>query len=173
MTVSSTTNRKSFTGDAVTTSFGTSPMVFFDTSDLKVYVVTRIDERPHHPPHARLVADTPTREEITIAVGTLLDRAGIAVRVGRHCAEPLMDRFCVGATARASFGLYNTTAEVDKLAEALVKVEDPDTFNEPMYMTARWRKQNGPWEEFICAENNADHFEHNLFPMPVASKPDF
>jgi len=41
---------------------------------LKVYVVTRIDERPHHPPHARLVAETPTREEITIAVGTLLDR---------------------------------------------------------------------------------------------------
>lgn len=41
---------------------------------LKVYQVTRIDERPHHPPHARLTALTATREEITIAVGTLLDR---------------------------------------------------------------------------------------------------
>lgn len=52
-------------------------------------------------------------------VGTLLDRAGIAVRVGRHCAEPLMDRFCVGATARASFGLYNTEAEIEALASAV------------------------------------------------------
>jgi hypothetical protein len=60
-----------------------------------------------------------------------------------------------------------------RFLEALVKVEDEDTFNEPMYMTARWRKQNGPWEEFICAENNADHFSHNLFPMPEATRPDF
>ena len=52
-------------------------------------------------------------------VGTLLDRAGVAVRVGRHCAEPLMDRFCVGATARASFGLYNTEAEIEALAGAV------------------------------------------------------
>ncbi|MFM2041985.1 MAG: hypothetical protein RLY86_561 [Pseudomonadota bacterium] len=52
-------------------------------------------------------------------IGTLLDRAGIAVRVGRHCAEPLMDRFGVGATARASFGLYNTEAEADTLVEAI------------------------------------------------------
>jgi hypothetical protein len=60
-----------------------------------------------------------------------------------------------------------------RFLEALVKVEDADTFNEPMYMTARWRKQNGPWEEFICAENNADHFSHNLFPVPEATRPDF
>lgn len=52
-------------------------------------------------------------------IGTLLDRAGVAVRVGRHCAEPLMDRFGVGATARASFGLYNTEAEAETLAEAV------------------------------------------------------
>jgi hypothetical protein len=42
---------------------------------LKVYLVTRIDERPHHPAHARLVSLTPNRDEITIAVGTLSDRA--------------------------------------------------------------------------------------------------
>ena len=41
-------------------------------------------------------------------------------------------------------------------------------------MTARWRKQDGPWEEFICAENNADHFSHNLFPDPAKRRePDF
>ncbi len=60
-----------------------------------------------------------------------------------------------------------------RFLEALVKVEDEDTFNEPMYMTARWRKQNGPWEEFICAENNTDYFNHNLFPVPEATRPDF
>ncbi|QJE73701.1 cysteine desulfurase [Aerophototrophica crusticola] len=52
-------------------------------------------------------------------IGTFVDRAGVAVRVGRHCAEPLMDRFGVGATCRASFGLYNTEAEADALVEAV------------------------------------------------------
>lgn len=60
-----------------------------------------------------------------------------------------------------------------KFLEALVKVEDPDTLNEPMYMTMRWRKQSGPWQEFICAENNDDRFNHNLFPLPQATTPDF
>ncbi|MBU8541190.1 aminotransferase class V-fold PLP-dependent enzyme [Falsiroseomonas tokyonensis] len=52
-------------------------------------------------------------------VATLLDRAGIAVRSGRHCAEPLHQRFNVESTCRASFGLYTTPAEVDLLADAL------------------------------------------------------
>ncbi|NKE46960.1 cysteine desulfurase [Roseomonas frigidaquae] len=52
-------------------------------------------------------------------VATLLDRAGIAVRSGRHCAEPLHERFGVESTCRASFGLYTTPAEVDLLADAL------------------------------------------------------
>jgi cysteine desulfurase/selenocysteine lyase len=54
-------------------------------------------------------------------VGTFIDRAGVAVRVGHHCAQPVMDRFGVAATARASFGLYNTRAEVDTLVDALVE----------------------------------------------------
>lgn len=54
-------------------------------------------------------------------LATLLDRAGIAVRSGRHCAEPLHNRFGVESTARASFGLYTTVEEVDYLAEALAK----------------------------------------------------
>ena len=61
----------------------------------------------------------------------------------------------------------------EQFLEALVKIEDEDTFNEPMYMAARWCKQAGEWQEFICAENNADRFGHNLFPLPEAKKLDF
>ena len=55
-------------------------------------------------------------------VATLLDRSGIAVRAGHHCAEPLMHRFGLDSTARASFGLYTTTDEIDFLAESLGRV---------------------------------------------------
>jgi len=57
-------------------------------------------------------------------VGTLLDRQGVAVRVGHHCAQPLMGVLGVPATARASFGLYNTLAEVDRLAESIEKARE-------------------------------------------------
>ncbi len=57
-------------------------------------------------------------------IGTILDREGIAIRVGHHCAQPLMDRFGVPATARASFAAYNTRDEVDALAKALWKVKE-------------------------------------------------
>jgi cysteine desulfurase/selenocysteine lyase len=55
-------------------------------------------------------------------IGTVLDREGIAIRTGHHCAQPVMDRFGLPATARASFGLYNTREEVDALVGALHKV---------------------------------------------------
>jgi cysteine desulfurase/selenocysteine lyase len=54
-------------------------------------------------------------------VATLVDRHGVAVRAGHHCAQPLMERLGVPATARASFAFYNTRAEVDVLIEALHK----------------------------------------------------
>ncbi|MFT3676650.1 MAG: cysteine desulfurase [Chitinophagaceae bacterium] len=54
-------------------------------------------------------------------LGILLDNKGIAVRTGHHCAQPLMDRFCIPGTVRASFALYNTREEVDQLAKALKK----------------------------------------------------
>jgi cysteine desulfurase/selenocysteine lyase len=57
-------------------------------------------------------------------VATLLDRAGIAVRAGHHCAEPLMHRLGVTGTARASFGVYTTHAEIDFLADTLAKVRE-------------------------------------------------
>ncbi|MEM9681728.1 MAG: cysteine desulfurase [Pseudomonadota bacterium] len=52
-------------------------------------------------------------------VSTIIDRAGVAIRAGHHCAEPLMDRLGVAATARASFGVYNTREDADVLVEAL------------------------------------------------------
>jgi len=55
-------------------------------------------------------------------IGTVLDREGIAIRAGHHCAQPVMDRFGLPATARVSFGLYNTREEVDALVAALHKV---------------------------------------------------
>ena len=55
-------------------------------------------------------------------IGTILDREGVAVRTGHHCAQPVMDRYGVPATARASLGFYNTRTEIDRLVEALEKV---------------------------------------------------
>ena len=55
-------------------------------------------------------------------MGTLLDRLGIAVRTGHHCAHPLMTRLGVTGTVRASFGLYNTKEEVDVLVEGIRRV---------------------------------------------------
>jgi cysteine desulfurase/selenocysteine lyase len=54
-------------------------------------------------------------------VSTILDRYGVAIRAGTHCAEPLLARYGVTATARASFAMYNTVEEVDRLVEALRK----------------------------------------------------
>jgi len=54
-------------------------------------------------------------------VATVIDRQGIAVRAGTHCVMPLLERFNVTATCRASFGMYNTQEEVDHLAQALIK----------------------------------------------------
>jgi len=54
-------------------------------------------------------------------LGTLLDQMGIAVRTGHHCAQPLMDFYCIPGTVRASFAMYNTLEEVDIFAEAVKK----------------------------------------------------
>jgi len=57
-------------------------------------------------------------------VATIIDRSGVAVRAGTHCTMPLLNRFGVTATCRASFALYNTKDEVDSLAQALIKAQD-------------------------------------------------
>ncbi|TXN38486.1 cysteine desulfurase [Methylobacterium sp. WL30] len=56
-------------------------------------------------------------------IATVIDRSGVAVRAGTHCAMPLLTRFGVTSTCRASFGMYNTQAEIDVLAEALARAE--------------------------------------------------
>ncbi|MDX1786106.1 MAG: aminotransferase class V-fold PLP-dependent enzyme, partial [Roseovarius sp.] len=57
-------------------------------------------------------------------ISTILDKKGVAVRAGHHCAQPLMEHLGVTATCRASFGLYNTEAEVDALIDALELCHD-------------------------------------------------
>ena len=57
-------------------------------------------------------------------IGTILDQEGIAIRTGHHCAQPVMERLGIPATARASFAFYNTKSEVDALTAALKKVRE-------------------------------------------------
>ena len=55
-------------------------------------------------------------------IGTILDSEGIAIRTGHHCAMPIMELYGLAATARASFGCYNTAEDVERLVEGLKKV---------------------------------------------------
>jgi len=57
-------------------------------------------------------------------IGTVLDQEGIAIRAGHHCAQPVMQRYCVAATARASFAFYNTLDEVDALVDGIRTVQE-------------------------------------------------
>jgi cysteine desulfurase/selenocysteine lyase len=57
-------------------------------------------------------------------IGTILDREGIAIRTGHHCAQPVMQFFRIPATARASFALYNTREEIDVLVQGIQKVQE-------------------------------------------------
>jgi cysteine desulfurase / selenocysteine lyase len=57
-------------------------------------------------------------------IGTILDQEGVAIRTGHHCTQPLMERMCVPATARASLALYNTKEEIDALVGALTRVRE-------------------------------------------------
>jgi cysteine desulfurase/selenocysteine lyase len=56
-------------------------------------------------------------------VGTLLNEDGVAIRTGHHCAQPVMQRFKIPATSRASFAFYNTPAEVDQLVASIRRVQ--------------------------------------------------
>jgi cysteine desulfurase/selenocysteine lyase len=57
-------------------------------------------------------------------VGTLLDREGVAVRTGQHCAQPVMDRYGIAATIRASLAIYNTREDIDAMIKALARVRE-------------------------------------------------
>jgi len=75
------------------------------TSEQKISVISFILENIHH-----------------YDAGMVLDKMGVAVRTGHHCAQPLMDRFGIPGTVRASFAFYNTRDEIDRLSEALNRV---------------------------------------------------
>ena len=66
-----------------------------------------------------------------------------------------------------------TIGQDAKSLSAVVTVEDPDTFNAPLTLSKRWFKVDLPMIEVVCSENNDDHFNQNLFPIPQADKPDF
>ncbi len=92
--------------------------------ELLTYATARLSELPQ----VRLIGTAQEKAGIlsfTIQgahphdIGTILDREGIAIRAGHHCAQPIMQRFNVPATARASFAVYNTRADIDRLVEGL------------------------------------------------------
>jgi len=93
------------------------------------YATARIGEIPG----VRLIGTAPEKGGILSFVmdrvhphdiGTILDFEGVAIRTGHHCAMPVMERYGLPATARASFGLYNTRSEIDTLAAAVHKVKE-------------------------------------------------
>jgi cysteine desulfurase / selenocysteine lyase len=82
-------------------------------------------------PGLRLIGTAPQKASILSFVldgvhphdiGTIVDQDGVAIRTGHHCAQPVMERFGVPATARASLAMYNTRADIDTLAAAVRRV---------------------------------------------------
>ncbi|MBN9289121.1 MAG: cysteine sulfinate desulfinase [Gammaproteobacteria bacterium 39-13] len=91
------------------------------------YALTALENIPHF----RFIGQAKARAPVISFVlgdvhphdiGTILDQRGIAVRTGKHCAEPTLDRFGVNATVRASFAMYNTIQEIERLIKALLEV---------------------------------------------------
>ena len=96
-------------------------------SDLCAYAISKLNGIPG----MRIIGNSAHRSAVISFLvgdihpsdmGTLLDRLGIAVRTGHHCAEPLMDRMGIPGTVRASFSFYNTKAEIDTLAAGIERV---------------------------------------------------
>jgi cysteine desulfurase / selenocysteine lyase len=98
-------------------------------AEMAVYAQERLEEVPGvwvfgpNPNHKGAVMAFTLAGVHPHDVSQILDRDGIAVRAGHHCAMPLHEKFQIPATARASFYLYNTPDEVDKLVEGLYKVK--------------------------------------------------
>ena len=93
--------------------------------------------------------------------------------IGLQAKNSYLDWFRTPHTEKLHVIERYTLAADGKTLEVLVKVEDPDTFNEPMYMRRRWNKVPNQLLETVCAENERDQFGKNLFPIPRAEKPDF
>ena len=100
--------------------------------------------------------------------GTLIvDTVGLATK------NSYIDNFRTAHTEKLHVVERFTIDPDGKNMTAIVTVEDPDTFNEPLTMQQRWFKVNAPMRETVCAENNLDYFNQGLFPVPEADKPDF
>ncbi|MBK9383743.1 MAG: cysteine desulfurase [Planctomycetes bacterium] len=98
-------------------------------AELLAYATERVRELPH----VRLIGTAPEKVGVLSFVfddvhphdvGTILDQQGVAVRTGHHCAQPVMERYGVPATVRASFAAYNTRADVDALVDGLRAVRE-------------------------------------------------
>ena len=85
-------------------------------------------ERLQHVPGLKIIGTAPPKSAVVSFVidgihphdlGTILDHEGVAIRAGHHCAMPLMDRFGVPGTSRASFAFYNSQEEIDRLAAGI------------------------------------------------------
>src|SRR5215813_714650 len=93
--------------------------------------------------------------------------------IGLSTKNSYIDNFRTPHTERLHVVERFKLAADGRTLEAFVRVDDPDTFDEPLYMVQRWRKVPNPLLETVCAENNDDHFDQGLFPIPQADKPDF
>jgi hypothetical protein len=101
------------------------------------------------------------------------DGALVVDTIGLQTKNSYIDNFRTPHTENLHVTEKFTLAPDGKQLNAFVKVEDPDTFNEPLHMTQRWRKVDNPLLETVCSENNQDHFSQGLFPIPEAKTFDF
>jgi hypothetical protein len=93
--------------------------------------------------------------------------------IGLSTKNSYLDNFRTPHTEKEHVVERYSLSDDGKTLTALVTVEDPDTFNEPLHMMNRWQKVANPLLETNCAENNANFFNQKLFPMPEATKADF
>ena len=93
--------------------------------------------------------------------------------VGLSTKNSFIDNFRTPHTEKLHVVERITIEPGGKNLRAIATVEDPDTFNGPLTMSQRWSKVERPLAESVCAENNGDFFNQNLFPVPEAKQPDF
>jgi hypothetical protein len=93
--------------------------------------------------------------------------------IGLSTKDSYIDNFRTPHSEKLHVVERFTVSPDRKTLTAIVTVNDPDAFNAPITMQQRWTKVDEPMGESICAENNLDFFNQNLFPIPTADKPNF
>jgi hypothetical protein len=107
------------------------------------------------------------------SIGHYEDGALVVDTIGLSARDSFLDWYRTPHSEKEHVVERFTVSADGRTLEALVTVDDPDTFNEPLHMVQRWRKVPNPVLEVACAENNGDHYGKNLFPIPHADTPDF